>query len=252
MSDQAPGSHTIDSLTRDLRALGLREGDVVMVHSSFRALRIGDPELIVQALLGAVGEGGALLMPALSYMQQPPLAHSTRDTPSCVGFLPEYFRTRPGSVRSLHPTHSVCGVGRRATELLGDHGEDDTPCGPRSPFSKTMRLGGKILMLGCGLRPNTSMHAVEEHVRPPYLFGEPVTYTITDGDGRTFQKRYTPHGFHGVAQRYDRVEQVLPSAALRRGSVGSAQAHLIDAAALLSHALGALRRDPLFFVEREG
>src|SRR5689334_11642001 len=98
-----------ESLTDDLRALGLQPGDVVMVHSSFRALGIADPELIIGALLGALGDAGTLLMPGLSFRQQPPTVHDTRSTPVCVGFLPEHFRTRLGTARSLHPTHSVCG-----------------------------------------------------------------------------------------------------------------------------------------------
>jgi aminoglycoside N3'-acetyltransferase len=52
-----------------LRSLGLRRRDVVMVHSSFKALGIAAPELIIVALLETLGESGALLMPALSYEQ---------------------------------------------------------------------------------------------------------------------------------------------------------------------------------------
>ena len=176
--------------------------------------------------------------------------HDTRSTPSCVGFLPEYFRTRCGARRSLHPTHSVCGLGAHLDDWLGDHSLDSTPCGPHSPFSKLVRRGGRILMLGCGLRPNTTMHAIEEMAPPPYLFGSPVDYTITDGDGRVFAKTYTPHGFDGVVQRYDRVAGILSDRALRSGTVGRAAAFLIDAAALGEQALARLRQDPYFFVDR--
>src|SRR5690606_7869867 len=97
-------------------------------------------------------------------------------TPSNVGTLAEYFRTRPGTIRSLHPTHSICGTGKRTAELLADHARDFTPCGPHSPLTKLPEVGGQILMLGCSLRPNTSMHGVEELVEPPYLFGPDVPY----------------------------------------------------------------------------
>ena len=234
-----------------LRALGVRPGDTLMVHASFRSLGIADPEEIIGALLAALGEGGTLLMPALSYLQEPRRVHSTRGTPVCVGFLPEYFRTRPGTGRSVHPTHSVCGTGAAAGRLLSAHIADTTPCGPRSPFHAVLREGGKILMLGCGLRPNTAMHAVEEYARPPYLFGPPVAYTITDASGRTFEKTYTPHDFAGCTQRYDRVANLLDGAALRAGAVGRAQSYLIDGGALFERALARLREDPLFFVDRD-
>ena len=55
--------------------------------------------------------------------------------------------------------------------MLCDHVQDNTPCGQNSPFNRLIENAGKILMIGCGLTPNTTMHAVEEYVRPPYLFG---------------------------------------------------------------------------------
>jgi aminoglycoside 3-N-acetyltransferase len=236
------------NLAHDLHAIGLRRGDVVLVHSSYRSLGIDHPET---PLLDAIDDTGTLLLPALSYCQTPPTVHNTLTTPSCVGFLTEYFRTRPGTRRSLHPTHSVCGVGARMNESLGDHGVDTTPCGPHSPFRKLLHCGGKILMLGCGLRPNTTMHAIEEYSQPPYLFGAPLTYTLTDAAGTTFEKTYTPHDFTGFVQRYDRIGALLDSHQLVAGRVGLAPAYLIDAQALYLQALGQLKRDPYFFVDQD-
>jgi len=239
------------SLAHDLRAIGLRRGDAVLIHASFRSLGIKNPETLIQALMQVIDDLGTLVFPALSYNQTPATLHNTLTTPSCVGFLPEYFRTRPGTQRSLHPTHSVCAIGARTHELLGDHGDDTTPCGPHSPFHKLLHCGGKILMLGCGLRPNTTMHAIEEYAQPPYLFGEPLAYTLTDAAGITFTKTYTPHDFAGFSQRYERVTTLLDDRQLVSGRVGSASAQLLDAQALYQQALAQLNRDPFFFVEQE-
>jgi aminoglycoside 3-N-acetyltransferase len=241
-----------DRLVNDLAALGIKPGDAVMVHSSFKALGVADPEVVVLALLEAIGPAGTLMMPGLSYLQQPPTVHNTRETPSCVGFLPEYFRKRHGTVRSIHPTHSVFGVGAGIDHWLKAHDRDTTPCGAHSPFNLIMVRKGKILMLGCGLKPNTAMHAVEEYVKPPYLFGKPVAYTITRADGFTFTRTYTPHDFKGYVQRYDRVADELEGAELVTGRVGDATAHLIDANTLLVRARAILEETPFFFVDREG
>ncbi|MCB0116024.1 MAG: AAC(3) family N-acetyltransferase, partial [Caldilineaceae bacterium] len=163
---------------------------------------------------------------------------------------PEYFRRRAGTLRSLHPTHSVCGVGAQASSWLGDHREDNTPCGPHSPFHKLLHHGGKILMLGCGLKPNTTMHALEEHAPPPYLFGDPQIYTLTDADGHTFEKAYIPHNFQGVTQRYDRIADLLPESALSQGMVGHASCFLIHTEALLDAPLARLQEEPFFFVDQ--
>ncbi len=239
------------TLVGQLRALGLAHGDTVMVHASFKALGVTAPERILGALLAAVGDNGTLLMPALSYLQEPPDVHDTDLTPSCVGFLPEYFRRRTGTLRSVHPTHSVCGVGAHVCAWLGDHDADHTPCGPHSPFCKLLYAPGKILMLGCGLLPNTAMHAVEEHAPPPYLFGAPVVYTLTDASRRTWRREYLPHDFQGVTQRYDRVAGLLSGASLVQGVVGRAPSYLIRGEALLAAAVVRLQAEPFYFVDRE-
>ncbi len=237
----------------DLRATGVQPGGVLLVHSALRALGPvpGGAETVVRGLLDALGPDGTLLMPALSYGQVTPQqpVFDVRATPSNVGALPEYFRTRPGTLRSLHPTHSVCGVGKLAAEILGRHGEDRTPCGPCSPFHLLPEYAGHILMLGCGLRQNTSMHAVEELSEPPYLFGGLVTYRLIGWDGAATEATYRLHGFKSRVQRYDRVGDVLAEPGLRRGQVLQARVHLIQAAALRQAASAALRRDPLFFVD---
>jgi len=244
----------ISDIAAALRSLGVRPGGSLLVHSSLRALgRVpGGAETVVRGLLAALGEDGTLLLPALSYelVRSSNPVFDVRGTPSNMGLIPEHFRLRPGTQRSIHPTHSVCAVGPRAEHLLGAHLEDSTPVGPHSPFRRLRDAGGQILMLGCSLRPNTSMHGVEELVEPHYLFGEPLTYRLTLWDGSVIAKTYRRHGFQGWEQRYDRVGEVLREPHLKEGPVLAAQCHLIEAAALWDAAEAALRRDPLYFVDR--
>ncbi len=243
-------------LTADLLALGVRPGGVLLVHSSLRSLGTEisrenqGAEIVIQSLLAALGESGTLLMPALSYDSVGAFNpfFDVRKTPACIGALQEYFRTRPGTLRSVHPTHSVCGVGRRAQELLSDHHQDTTPCGPRSPFSRLPDIGGQLLFIGFGLRPNTSMHAIEELVEPPYLYGEPVEYRIVLADGSQTRMTVRRHNFKGWRQRYDRLEEVQTSGLVKR-CVLQAECYLVSPADMRQAALIALRRDPLFFVE---
>lgn len=258
---------TIQQISDALRRIGVRRGGILLVHSSLSALGYvpGGPETVILGLLDALGVGdganaGTLLLPALSYQYtrwsgDPVPLFDVRQTPSNVGAIPEYFRTRPGTLRSIHPTHSVCGVGPRANEILGEHHLDDTPCGPHSPFRKLRAtgpspLGGQILMLGCGLRPNTSMHGVEEVAEASYLFGEFYTYRIVDAEGRESLMRCRSHGFHGWDQRYDRIAGLTEGTELRVGQVLQAQVHLLAARAMWQRALAAMESDPFYFVER--
>lgn len=243
------------TLMDDIRHLGIGAGDTLLIHSSLRAL--GQLEngarSVIEAFLEVLGGQGTLLMPALTY------EHVTAENPvfsscytkTCVGALPEAFRAYPGTLRSLHPTHSVCANGKNAKPLTEAHIKDTTPVGPHSPFQLLREVGGKILMLGCGLRPNTSMHGVEELVVPAYLFLENQTeYILVDEQNQVLRKPYTRHNFKGVQQRYDRIQPLLSPDALKNGTILNAECFLLDARALWLKGEQQLRKDPLFFVDR--
>ena len=245
-----------NELAHDLLKLGVRPGGVLMMHSSLKALGPveGGAGTVIEGLLEALDEAGTLLMPALTYervtAEQP--VFDVMRTPGNVGLIPETFRLREGTKRSVHPTHSVCASGPRAAELLETHLLDNTPCGPHSPFHLLPKYNGQILMLGCGLEPNTSMHAIEELVVPPYLYDPPREYQLVLQDGTIMRKTYIPHSFHGWVQRYDRVGEMLAPPGLRGGRVLRAEAYLIEAADLWEVALRAVKKDPCCFVDRVG
>ena len=241
-------SHLLDS--------GLRRGGVVLVHSSLSSLGHvpGGAETVIRGLLEALGPEGTLLFPALSYEtvnpEQP--VFDIMASPSNIGAIPETFRKRPGTLRSICPTHSVSGAGPLAAALLGEHHLDDTPCGPHSPYRKLPEADGQILFLGCGMRPNTSMHAVEEVTHPPYLFGEMAIYEVIDPDGNVTTQPCRRQNFRGYAQRYERIAPLMTPGELHVGHVLEADAEIIDAAPMWKKAIEAYRSDPLYFVESTG
>ena len=242
----------------DLKRLGIREGGDLLVHSSFKSLGPGvnDAADVVAALKKAIGKKGNLLFPTLSYesVTKDNPHFDIRNTPSCVGAINEWFRKQPGVIRSMHPTHSVAVYGPDAAEIVAGHHLDNTPVGSNSPFCKLRDRGGQILMLGCGLRPSTSMHGVEELVMPPYLLKPVVTYICVDWDGSSRPMVKTKHFFenkHGerLTQRYDRLKHVLPADVLRKGKVLDAECYLIEAKPMWDIAEAVLAEDPLFFVD---
>jgi aminoglycoside 3-N-acetyltransferase len=243
-----------DLICNQLRDIGVAGGDVVLVHSSLRSFGYvpGGERTIIESLYQAVGDTGTLLFPSLSYEIVTPEnpCFDLVKTPSNVGSIPEYFRTHIALKRSLNPTHSVCGIGKLADEFLSYHSMDDTPCGEHSPYRKLPEHNGKILFLGCGLSPNTSMHAIEELVNPPYLFGEYYTYKTIDEYGSTHMIKCRRHNFNGWKQRYDRIEAILDENQIRIGKVQEAKVHLLDAKTLWDKALPILKKDSLYFVEK--
>ncbi|MBE6612773.1 MAG: AAC(3) family N-acetyltransferase [Ruminococcaceae bacterium] len=241
-----------EKMAEDLRKLGIRSDDTILMHSSLSSLGYveGGAETVIDTLLHVLSDG-TLLVPALSFATVTAAApnFSAKDTPSCVGAISEYFRKRHGVMRSLHPTHSVCGIGKNAAEMLRHHLETDTPVGAGSPFALLPKYGGKVLMLGCGLSPNTSMHGVEELSKPWYLLTKaPMTYQLTDTDGKTFSKSYYCHNFHAskAGQRYKRLADVME---IPSGKVLQATAHLIDAKTMWEVGDGLLRENANYFID---
>jgi len=243
----------LEVFTNDLINLGVRPGHILMVHSALSSFRYvpGGATTIIQGLLNVLGKGGTLLMPALSWenvTKQNPFFDQFK-TKSCVGIIAETFRLLPNVQRSIHPTHSVCSLGPMTDVLISSHILDNTPCGENSPFHQLAAKKGQILMLGCGLIYNTSIHAIEELVEPKYLFSQAITYKILFNNGNEILKDYIPHNFIGWKQKYDRVTKILTFPALVTGNIANTKSHLIDAAVLWEVALSVLQKNPLFFVE---
>ena len=193
-------------LEDNLKTLGVERGDTLLIHSSLRALGAFEnrASILFFSLLNVIGDDGTLLAPTLSYEnvnKEHPL-FNVNQTRSCVGGFTEFFRKQTGVIRSMHPTHSVCAKGKLAEVLTCQHASDHTPVGLHSPFHLLPRFGGKILFIGTGLKPNTSMHGVEELSRPPYLFGDKLDYTLIDVNGKETKKTYITHDFQGWEQRY--------------------------------------------------
>lgn len=245
-------------LAEDLIRLGLRAGDTVLMHSSLRSLGpLQDgPATLINALLQVLTPQGTLLVPTLSYAYTPQEnpVFDVRLTGTCIGAVPEFFRKLPGVRRSLSPTHSVAALGQLAVEITGGQLQDETPVGPHSPFARLAKENGKLLFVGCGLRPNTSMHGVEELAEPPYLFLQGTfPFTVVDENGAVHDIHCRRHNFvkgdRHYEQRYDRIEQLLDSTQIRRGFVANAECYLLEAAAVWEKGCEVLRKDPFYFVD---
>lgn len=169
--------HTRERLTQDLVALGVERGDVLFVHSSFKSLGTveGGAATVVAALEDALGAAGLLLMPSFNLVEPEKRAAiwNPATTPSTVGWLTEFFRRLPGTVRSDHYSHSVAARGQGSEEFVSGHRSqegfvspwDKEPWGRTygaySPFLKLIGADGKVLMLGVGYKSCTFMHVVE-------------------------------------------------------------------------------------------
>jgi aminoglycoside N3'-acetyltransferase len=181
----------LQSLQRDLAALGVQGGDRLMVHASLRSLGlahsqfgVGGPQLLLNALEAAVGPSGTLLMIlgsdyAYDWVNQrpveeragllqgtPPFDARTASVLPEVGWFAEVFRQSPGTVLSNNPSGRFAARGRDAQALLSDQPWNDY-YGPGSPLEKLCERGGKVLRLGADPNTVTVLHYAEYLARVP-------------------------------------------------------------------------------------
>lgn len=243
-----------EKIKNDLQNLGIKKNDTIIIHSSYKKIcgrKKIDPAAVIETFKEIV-KSGTLMLPALSYESVTPQNRifDVLNTPGCVGILPEVMRKSEGVYRSVHPTHSIAVWGKDAEEIAAAHIRDFTPVGPNSPLHELRRRKGKIVMLGCGLEPNTSMHGVEEMAVPEYLYGANYEYDLVLADGKRQKTNILSHNFNGVEQRYDKILSVLDKTDYTSGKVLNAKCYVLNAEAVWEKALEKLRDDPLYFIEK--
>ena len=255
---------TVDTLQADLAALGVKAGTVLMAHSSLSALGyvVGGPPTVIDALTGALGSAGTLVMPTHSgdlsdpaewrAPPVPPAWHQTmRDsmpaydptvTPTWhMGAIAENFRTLPGVKRSAHPRQSCAARGAEADRIVGHH-PLDCGMGERSPLAQLYDLDASILLLGVMHDRNTSLHLAEYRARFPSKrtasFGSPV---MIDGVRRWHvvdDLAFNDDDFAELGLDYER-----DSGQVSVGRVGQATARLMRIRPLIDYAVGWLERN---------
>lgn len=172
-----------------LANLGVREGDVLVVHASLSALGwvAGGPQAVLGGLFTAVGETGTITMPAHSgglsepsSWENPPVPESWWETireemsPFDVnltplremGALAEAFHRMPGTLRSNHPTVSHLAHGPIARVITADH-RLDYGLGDSSPLGRLYDAHAKVVLIGVDHDNNTSLHLAENRADWP-------------------------------------------------------------------------------------
>ena len=163
--------------------LQAREGGVLLVHTSFRAVRPveGGPFGLIGALRRALGPEGTLVMPT---MTDGAGVFDPRSTPTHdMGITAETFWRQPGVVRSTHPGGSFAAEGPHAARICAPQ-PLSPPHGSESPVGAVHALDGQILLLGVEHSENTTLHLAEAIARVPYSVAHPCVVEI-DGASNT-------------------------------------------------------------------
>jgi len=162
---------------------------------------------------------------------------------------PSTFLQRQEARRSLHPTHSVAGIGPMISALAKGHEDSVTPCGPDSPYYRLAELGGYVLLIGVGQDSNTTIHTCEELAEVPYhLQTQPTDAVIIDYGGRRHIMRLVLHDW-GTPRQFDRLDdELLRRGIMQVGRVGNATLRLIRSVAMIEWLVDVLKKKPRYLI----
>lgn len=234
-------------LTQQLRALGVRDGQLLLVHTSLSAVGCvaGGPAAVVGALTDAVGPEGTLVMPSMVGSRQTE-PYDPRHTPTQgMGVVAESFWRGPGVVRSDHPTSAFAARGPLA-ELIAARQPLVPVHGPDSPVGRIYERGGSVLLLGVGHESNTTIHLAELMAEVPYRIPKWTT-VLRNGKLQRIEFEEIDH----CCRNFRIVDDWLAEAHLQiRGRIGQAAARLMRSRDLVDIVWRQLKDDPLRFLCR--
>ena len=228
-------------LVEQLRALGVREGGVLLVHISYRAVRPveGGPEGLIAALVEALGPEGTLAMPSATGDDDVAFDPATTINRDDLGVVADLFWRMPGVVRSPH-FDAVSARGPKAEWITGGPFVLP-PAAPESAIDRIRALDGQVLLLGVTHHANTMLHLAELVGGAPYR----SDFHYIDAEGR--EVHYGEND--SCCEKFELADGWMRAEGLQReGKVGHAKARLMDAEALVRIASEKVRHDPLVFL----
>jgi aminoglycoside 3-N-acetyltransferase II len=258
------------ALLAQLSAIGVAQGDTVMVHASMKALGLvaGGARTVAECLRDAVGPEGTIMayvswehssyeetlngrfLSEQERAEWPVFDPASAPPYSGWGILNTYLLQLDGARRSGNPDASMAAVGRHAEWLTAQH-PLDAGYGPGSPLERFLALGGKVLMLGAPLDAVTFLHFTEAVADIPGK--RRVSYEVPVlENGSKVWRRAVEFDSNGIIEAYahedrpDAVETIATAYVRlgrhREGLVGQARTLLLDAQDLHAFGLDYLER----------
>ncbi len=226
--------HTKDTLIKDIEKSGINKNGTLLIHSSMKAIGQvdGGAETVLEAFIQYMKDG-LLLLPTHTWSEDNLLdgVYNPKTEPSCVGLLTNLFMKREGTIRSMHPTHSVTAMGKRAKEYVARDNEVNSPCPEHGCFGGLYDEDAQILLLGVTFIRNTYIHAIEEMLDiPNRIATKPRRLKIVNEDGSVREvDHYYHYSTHGsISLNYDKVRQPLMDLGIvKEVKIGDAVSYLV-------------------------
>jgi aminoglycoside 3-N-acetyltransferase len=196
MKAETGSALTQHDIADGLRRVGLKEGDVALVHSAMRTFGLieGGAKTVVAALLEVLGPTGTLVAPAFTFAheaEKDPIVDPKNDR-SEMGAISEAIRLHPGALRSTAFRHSFSAIGRRARVITGVD-PSLSPFDLRSAFGVMLGLNTQVVLCGMTYTSSTSHHFAEWVCEVPYRHVIPKVVKVRRADGSVVSQPMTDY-----------------------------------------------------------
>jgi aminoglycoside 3-N-acetyltransferase len=161
----------LHDLKEYLISLRIPKHSTVIIHSSLFKLGIieGGINSLMNCLKEVFDESYTIAVPAFTFKFATTRQWNYTDSKSETGILCEKVRSLDGSLRSIHPFHSIAAYGPNAEFLTNSI--CDSSFGTDSAFEKLYKLNAFNMSLGSEFVGGaTFCHYTEELLRVPYRF----------------------------------------------------------------------------------
>lgn len=249
---------TKHDIIRDLKKIGIKSRDKIIVHSSLKSIGWvdGGADTVIDALMEVIGDEGIIMMPTFTYSYESrpgALPYHRMKTPSLTGYVTDIFWKRKNVQRSMHPTHSVAVWGKNACDYIRGHDATVSPFDRDTPIYRLAASGGYILLVGVGHESNSTIHVAEFIAALPFIdipnresYGN--NYIIELDDGR-IERVPLSQKLSGCSLGFDKVERIEKIRELQKeGLIGHAYSRLIKAWELMEVLMPVLKDYPGFLL----
>lgn len=239
-----------------LKSLMAQQPKLMMMHGSLSACGYvaGGAETVIRTVERLTP---TLVMPTHTYCYPrtrgaAPPVYDPRMTPSRVGRITDVFWRQPGTLRSIHPTHSLAARGPQAIDIIADHETCETPCGRGTPYERLIKHDAAVLMFGASLNTYTLFHTAEDAACPYLYESEPYELKAVDKEGRPLTVRVLRQDM-AIPRRFEQMDRVLEAESLlRRQRLGRGELLLVPSALDVNRFLiEQLTRDPYYLLTKE-
>lgn len=172
---------SFEELVLNFQKMGLSNGDIVLVHSSYKSFGgvEGGPQTVIDAIKSIITNEGTLVVPTFNYDFCNGKQYDIKKTPSKMGIISELIRIDSNSKRTIDPVFSFSVVGKYRDYLANLKSVHSF--GPNSIFAKLRELNAKIMIIGLAYNESmTFFHHIEEIEGCDYRYFKEFKGTVTN------------------------------------------------------------------------